>query len=72
MTGTTLRVTSEDTRTAWRSRCPRGHASVVVRKTKDETECRACGLRWRGQPFDARRAEFPVAPNQYETPGEDR
>lgn len=67
VTAMTPRVARHDQRTPWLSRCPNGHANVVVRRTKDETECRSCGLRWRGRPFDARRVSgFPVAGGQYE------
>lgn len=51
----------------WVLRCPNGHTSIRQYRTSDETECRACGFRWEGKPFDAREiAEFPIDESEYQ------
>jgi len=42
----------------WRLRCPKGHASVTV--YSDTYLCEACDETYDGEPFDAKRTEFPV------------
>lgn len=45
----------------WARRCPNGHTSVTKRSTLNETVCVSCGLRWKGDPIDARDVDsFPV------------
>lgn len=42
----------------WRQRCPQGHASVT--HFSDTYHCNACGRTYEGDPYDAKRTEFPV------------
>jgi hypothetical protein len=44
---------------AWRFRCPRGHASVRNRQTKPYYYCQPCGENWPGDPFDLKLESLP-------------
>jgi len=46
-------------RSAWQTRCPRGHSSLEGRNA-DYYRCRSCERRYKGSPLDAAEHDFPV------------